>query len=271
MSLNHSFYLLTYIRGQQLSRTFRFLCLTLIPVDKGWMAWPSRAVDHLRLFGLDAGWALLSRGLARCIMSTASAYKKSFNKQNAKKRMRAILQISQGEWLASDDNEFFEDDYVGAEFRYHLPNYNVKINPLLHMLPIGNMWFQLKLKNNSCNRGLIPLHSYSYPHRLFHPMPCTSSSLSYTCTTIHRFLISSSVPASLVTCFTLSFLIQSWWNQPKFIHHSKLSPTISHHPLCMWNYPSKSHNSHCIQNSYQFILSYMHLFGNPSTSQAEGS
>ena len=27
-------------------------------------------------------------------------------------------------------------------------------NPLLHMLPIGNMWFQLKLKNNSCNRGL---------------------------------------------------------------------------------------------------------------------
>ena len=27
-------------------------------------------------------------------------------------------------------------------------------NSLLHMLPIGNMWFQLKLKNNSCNRGL---------------------------------------------------------------------------------------------------------------------
>ena len=23
------------------------------------------------------------------------------------------------------------------------------------LLPIGNMWFQLKLKNNSCNRGLI--------------------------------------------------------------------------------------------------------------------
>ena len=29
-----------------------------------------------------------------------------------------------------------------------------EVNPLLHMLPIGNMWFQLKLKNNSCNRGL---------------------------------------------------------------------------------------------------------------------
>ena len=27
-------------------------------------------------------------------------------------------------------------------------------------------------------------YSYSYPHRLFHPMPCASSSLSYTCTTI---------------------------------------------------------------------------------------
>ena len=41
---------------------------------------------------------------------------------------------------------------------------------------------------------LIPFHchSYSYPHRLFHPMPCTSSSLSYTYTTIHRFLISPS-------------------------------------------------------------------------------
>ena len=32
-------------------------------------------------------------------------------------------------------------------------------------------------------------------------------------------------------------LIQSWWNQPKFIHHPKLSPTVSHHPLWMWNYP----------------------------------
>ena len=28
-------------------------------------------------------------------------------------------------------------------------------NPLLHMLPIGNRWFQLKLQNNSCNRGLM--------------------------------------------------------------------------------------------------------------------
>ena len=28
------------------------------------------------------------------------------------------------------------------------------------------------------------MDSYSYSHRLFHPMPCTSSSLSYTCTTI---------------------------------------------------------------------------------------
>ena len=60
---------------------------------------------------------------------------------------------------------------------------------------------------------LIPL--YSYPHRLFHPMPCISSSLSYTCTTIHRFPISPSVPESLGTCFSLSFSIQSWWNQPK--------------------------------------------------------
>ena len=50
--------------------------------------------------------------------------------------------------------------------------------------------------------------SYSYPHCLFHPMPCTSSSLSYpTCTIIHRFLISTSVPASSGTCFSLSFLI----------------------------------------------------------------
>ena len=90
--------------------------------------------------------------------------------------------------------------------------------------------------------ALIPFHSYSYPHRLFHPMPCTSSSLSYTCTTIHRFLISPSVPASLGTCFSLSISIQSWWNQSKFIHQSKLSPTISHHPLCMWNeiYPLKN-------------------------------
>ena len=67
-------------------------------------------------------------------------------------------------------------------------------------------------------------HSYSYPHRLFHPMPCTSSSLSHTCTTIHRFLISPSVPASLGTCFPLSFSTQSWWKQPKFIHHPK-TPT----------------------------------------------
>ena len=57
-----------------------------------------------------------------------------------------------------------------------------------------------------------------------------------TCTIIHRFLISPSVPASPGTCFSLSFSIKSWWNQPKFIHHPKLSPTISHHPLCMWNY-----------------------------------
>ena len=35
--------------------------------------------------------------------------------------------------------------------------------------------------------ALIPFHSNSYPHRLFHPMPFTSSSLSNTCTTIHRF------------------------------------------------------------------------------------
>ena len=55
--------------------------------------------------------------------------------------------------------------------------------------------------------------------------------LSYTCTTIHRFLISPSVPASLGTCFSLSFPIQSWRNQPKYIHHFNLSPTISHHPL----------------------------------------
>ena len=71
-------------------------------------------------------------------------------------------------------------------------------------------------------------HSYSYPHRLFHPMPCNSSSLSHTCTTIHRFPISPSVLASLGTCFPLSFSTQSWWKQPKFIHHSKLPPTISH-------------------------------------------
>ena len=64
--------------------------------------------------------------------------------------------------------------------------------------------------------------------------------LSYTCTTIHRFPISFSVPESMGTCFSLSFSIQSWWNQPKFIHHSKLSPTISHHSLCVWNYPSRT-------------------------------
>ena len=33
--------------------------------------------------------------------------------------------------------------------------------------------------------------------------------IQYTCTTIHRFLISPSVPASLGTCFTLSFSIHS--------------------------------------------------------------
>ena len=60
-------------------------------------------------------------------------------------------------------------------------------------------------------------------------------------------LISPSVPASLGTCFSLSSSIQSWWNQPKYIHHSKLSPTISHHPLCKWNYPLNPHHSHCIQ------------------------
>ena len=78
--------------------------------------------------------------------------------------------------------------------------------------------------------------SYSYPHRWFHPMSCTFSSLSYM-HHIHRFLISPSVPASSGTCFSLSFSIQSWRNQPIFVHHSKLSPTVSHHPLCMWNYP----------------------------------
>ena len=44
-----------------------------------------------------------------------------------------------------------------------------------------------------------------------------------TCTTIHRFLISPSVPTSPGTCFSLSFSIQS--------------PTIWHHSLCMRNYP----------------------------------
>ena len=83
---------------------------------------------------------------------------------------------------------------------------------------------------------------YSYPHRLLHPMPCTPSSLSCTCTTIYRFLISPSVPASLGTCFFLNFSIQSW----KFIHHSKLThdltpPSMQKSPL---NIPVISH---CIQ------------------------
>ena len=71
-------------------------------------------------------------------------------------------------------------------------------------------------------------HSYSYPHRLFHPMPCTSSSLSYTCTQSTDFRSLLPFLASLGTCFPLSFSIQSWWKQPKFIHHSKHPPTISH-------------------------------------------
>ena len=41
-------------------------------------------------------------------------------------------------------------------------NHIIFFNPLLHMLPIGNMWFQLKLKNNSHNRGLIQFFSSSY-------------------------------------------------------------------------------------------------------------
>ena len=54
--------------------------------------------------------------------------------------------------------------------------------------------------------ALFPFHSYSYLHRLFHPRPCTSSPLSYTCTTIHRFLISPSVTASLGTYVYMLFL-----------------------------------------------------------------
>ena len=38
---------------------------------------------------------------------------------------------------------------------FNIIHENNRLNPLLHMLPIGNMWFQLKLQNNSCNRGLI--------------------------------------------------------------------------------------------------------------------
>ena len=97
--------------------------------------------------------------------------------------------------------------------------------------------------------------SYSYPHRLFHPMPCTSSSLSYMYH-IHWFLISPSVPASLGTCFSLSVSIESWLNQPKFIHHPKLSPTISHHPLCMWNYPLTTPLFSVYQIPSQLIPSY---------------
>ena len=93
--------------------------------------------------------------------------------------------------------------------------------------------------------ALIPFHSNSYPHRLFHPMPCTSSSLSYTCTTIHRFLIPPSVPASLGTCFFLSFSIQSWWNQPKI--HSPLQTLTHNSPHSMWLHPTRCCNHEPLQ------------------------
>ena len=79
--------------------------------------------------------------------------------------------------------------------------------------------------------ALIPFHSNSYPHCLF---PSYALYFLITVLYLHHnqsILISPSVPASLGTWFSLSFSIQSWWNQPKYIHHSKLSPTISHHPL----------------------------------------
>ena len=116
---------------------------------------------------------------------------------------------------------------------------------------------------------LIPLIFLS--SSLVHPMPCTSSSLSYTCTTIHRFPISPSVPESLGTCFSLSFSIQSWWNnQNSFItHHSKLSPTISHPSL--QNYPLTSPSFRFYLNSIPIYPILYTFLWNPPTSQAEGS
>ena len=73
------------------------------------------------------------------------------------------------------------------------------------------------------------------------------------------------------SCFFLSLSIQSWWNQPIFIHNSKLSPTSSHTFFCK-NYLITSPPFPLYPNSIPvFILSYMHFFGNPPTSQAKGS
>ena len=80
--------------------------------------------------------------------------------------------------------------------------------------------------------------SYSHPHRLYHRMPCTSSSLSYM-HHIHRFLISPSVPASPCTCFFLSFSITVLMKSTKIqspphtLTHHSISSTISHHLLCL--------------------------------------
>ena len=97
----------------------------------------------------------------------------------------------------------------------------------------------LKLKNtplHSPNDGQASPYHASYsthtPILIACSILCLALSfliLSYTCTTIHQFLISNSVPESLGTCFSLSFslsfsiqsCIQSFITQ-------KLSPTISH-------------------------------------------
>ena len=103
-----------------------------------------------------------------------------------------------------------------------------KLTAYKYPLTFPKWWPSLVLMSNSSH---IPILIACSILCLVIPHHCP------TCTIIHRFLISPSVPVSPGICFSLSLSIQSWWNQPKFIHHPKLSPTISYHPLCMWNYP----------------------------------
>ena len=54
------------------------------------------------------------------------------------------------------DDQIASDWWVITASKFFSCKWNLHqmlFNPLLHMLPIGNMWFQLKLKINSCNRG----------------------------------------------------------------------------------------------------------------------
>ena len=123
----------------------------------------------------------------------------------------------------------------------------------------------------------VSFPSYSYPHRLFHLIPCTSSSLSYM---HHNPSISDLSFCSCKPGYML--LLELFDNSLDEINQNSITPSNSHPPFNLLHNltPSSLHvklplNIPIIPSVSKFHpnLSYpiIYSFGSPPTSQAEGS